>query len=265
MSVKDQAALRSFEARGMPPLGGFNLTFLAIEIRRLLRNRRTVFVTLIVPIVIFLLFRANKRAVALGGVEFTAATSLIGIAVYGAMLAATAGGAMVSIERASGWSRQLRLTPLRPAAYIAIKLLTAMLLGLASVAVVYAAGLIDGVKMSPVTWVLTGVLAWGASFVFASFGLFMGYLLPSENVMQIISPVLGVLSLLGGLFLPVSLLPSAMQDVAPYMPTYGVAAIARFPLVGGAFDLTWLVSVVLWTAAFAVAAMILFRRDTRRT
>jgi ABC-2 type transport system permease protein len=56
-----------------------------------------------------------------------------------------------------------------------------------------------------------------------------------------------------------------MQDIAPYMPTYGVAAIARFPLVGGAFDPTWLVSAILWTAAFAAAAMILFRRDTRRT
>jgi len=82
--------------------------------------------------------------------------------------------------------------------------------------------------------------------------------------MQIISPVLGVFSLLGGLFIPIALLPSVMQDIAPYMPTYGVASIARFPLVGGAFDPTWLLSVVLWTAVFAVAAMILFRRDTRR-
>jgi ABC-2 type transport system permease protein len=112
---------------------------------------------------------------------------------------------------------------------------------------------------------LAGVLAWAASFVFAAFGLFMGYLLPSENVMQFIGPVLAVFSLFRGLFVPLSLLPPAMQDIAPYMPTYGVAAIARFPLVGGSFDPTWLVSAILWTAAFAAAAMILFRRDTRRT
>ena len=68
--------------------------------------------------------------------------------------------------------------------------------------------------------------------MFASFGLFMGYLLPSENVMQVIGPVLAVFSLFGGLFMPVSLLPSVMQDIAPFMPTYGVAAIARFPLRG---------------------------------
>jgi ABC-2 type transport system permease protein len=251
--------------RQVPPLGGFNLTFLAIEVRRLVRNRRTVMVTLVVPVVLFLLFKANKRSVAIGGIGFTAATTMIGIAVYGAMLASTSGGAMVSIERAQGWSRQLRLTPLRPAAYIAIKIVVAMLLGLTSVTVVYVIGSIDGVEMTPLTWVLTGILAWAASLVFASFGLFMGYLLPSENVMQIISPVLGVFSLLGGLFIPIGLLPSVMQDVAPFMPTYGVASIARFPLVGGAFDPTWLLSVVVWTAAFAAAAIVLFRRDTRRT
>ena len=265
MSQEPAATARSYEARAVPPLGGFNLTFLTIEIRRLLRNRRTVVVTLVVPVVLFLLLKSNKRVVALGGLELTGATTMVGIAVYGAMLAATSGGAMVSLERALGWSRQLRLTPLRPAAYIAIKLLTAMLLGLTSVAVVYVMGVVDGVQMSLGAWLATGALAWAGSFVFAAFGLFMGYLLPSENVMQIISPVLGVFALFGGLFLPVSLLPAVMQDIAPYMPTYGVAEIARFPLVGGAFDLTWLVSVALWTAAFAGAAMLLFRRDTRRT
>lgn len=139
-----------------------------------------------------------------------------------------------------------------------------MLLGFVSVAMIYAAGAIDGVAMSPSTWAATGFLAWIASVVFAAFGLFMGYLLPAENVMQVIGFVLGILAVLGGLFTPVNSLPSAMQTIAPYMPTYGVAAIARFPLVRGTFDPTWLVSMVGWTVAFAGGAMLLFRRDTRR-
>ncbi len=264
MNAKASPAPGSLQARRAPALGGFNLTLLAIEIRRLLRNRRTVVVTLVFPVVLFLLFRSNKRFVAVQGTELTAATTMIGTAVYGAMLAATSGGAMVSIERALGWSRQLRLTPLRPAAYVSIKIATAMLLGFLSVAVIYAAGAIDGVAMSPSTWVATGILAWAASVVFASFGLFMGYLLPAENVMQVMGFVLAMLAVLGGLFWPVNSLPPAMQTVAPYMPTYGVAAIARFPLVGGPFDPTWLASMIGWTVVFAGAAMLLFRRDTRR-
>jgi ABC-2 type transport system permease protein len=263
MNVKTSAGA-SFETRPAPALGGFNLTLLAIEVRRLLRNRRTVVLTLVFPIVLFLLFRSNKRLVAVQGTELTAATTMIGVAVYGAMLAATSGGAMVSIERALGWSRQLRVTPLRPAAYISVKIATAMLLGFFSMAVIYAAGWIDGVAMSPSEWITTGILAWAASVVFAALGLLMGYLLPAENVMQVMGFVLAMLGVLGGLFWPVSSLPSAMQTIAPYMPTYGVAAIARFPLVGGAFDPTWLVNMVGWTIVFAGGAMLLFRRDTRR-
>ena len=56
-----------------------------------------------------------------------------------------------------------------------------------------------------------------------------------------------------------------MQQIAPFMPTYGVASIARYPFVGGDFDPAWLFSVIVWTLAFAGAAVFLFRRDTRRT
>jgi ABC-2 type transport system permease protein len=252
------------EGRRVPPLGGFNLTFLYLEVRRLLRNRRMVIFTLVLPVVFFLLFRSGKRISQAGGPEISEIT-LIGIAVYGAMVAATSGGAMVSVERALGWSRQRRLTPLRPPAYIVTKLITAMLLGLASVILVFAAGYIDGVRMAADVWVLSGFLAWAAALLFASFGLFVGYLLPSENVMQIIGPVLAGFAFFGGLFVPVGLLPSTMQNVAPYMPTYGVAAIARYPLLGGTFDYTWVLSAVIWTMVFAAGAVVLFMRDTRRT
>ena len=252
-----------FNARPVLPLGAFNLTFLYIEIRRLLRNRRTVILSLILPVVLFFLFRSGKRLPQALGSDFEAVT-MIGVAVYGAMLAATSGGAMVSVERALGWSRQLRLTPLSPAAYVAIKLIIAMLLGLVSVVVVFIAGAIEGVHMGIQTWLLSALLAWVTALVFASFGLFMGYLLPTENVMQIIGPLLGVFAFFGGLFVPLSLLPSAIQDVGPYMPTYGVAAIARYPLLGGSFDPTWVVNLVAWTLILALGAMVLFRRDTRR-
>lgn len=258
------AGPQAFEARRVPPLGGFNLTFLYVEVRRLLRNRRTLIFTVVMPVAFLFLFRSGKRLAQEGGPDI-AAIQMIGIAVYGAMIAATSGGAMVSVERALGWSRQLRLTPLQPPAYVVIKLLVAMLLGLISVTVVFVSGAVSGVQMSPETWALSAALAWVGSFVFAAFGLLMGYLLPSENVMQIISPVLAIFAFFGGLFVPVALLPGAIQDLAPYMPTYGVAEIARFPLVGGSFDLTWVAGMLLWTAAFGAGATFLFRRDTRRT
>ena len=49
-------------ARRVPPLGGFNLTVLGIELRRMLRNRRTIIFTLILPAALLLSLRRPDRA-----------------------------------------------------------------------------------------------------------------------------------------------------------------------------------------------------------
>jgi len=249
--------------RQIPPLGGFNLTALKLEVRRVLRNRRTVMFILVFPSVFFFLFSATARASEKAGAAETLAYIMISMAVYGAMVGTTAGGAAVAVERSLGWSRQLRLTPLRPAAYVAIKVLTAMTLGLIAISAEFVVGAIAGVHMAPQVWLLSGIAAWVSSLVFAAFGLFMGFLLPSENVMQFVGPMLAVLAMFGGLFIPLSALSPTLRRIAQFTPVWGVGQLARSPLMGD-FTSAAVVSVVVWTLVFGVGAMILFRRDTAR-
>ena len=95
--------------RSVPPLGGLNLTLLRLELRRLLRNRRTMVFTLIMPPVFFLIFgtQSSYRAQRVGHGNVTAYIA-VSMAVYGAMLACTGGGATVSVEscRATGSSNK---------------------------------------------------------------------------------------------------------------------------------------------------------------
>jgi ABC-2 type transport system permease protein len=247
------------------PLGGFSATYVGLEFRRMMRNRRTLIFTLIMPAMMFLLFGTGNgyRDQPIGGGN-VAGYVLISMAVYGAMIATTAAGAAVSVERAAGWSRQLRLTALRPAAYVAVKLALAMTVGATSVAVAFAVGAVGGAKLPGPTWVACGLLAWVCSLVFAAFGLFMGYLLPSENVMQILGPVLSILSLAGGLFVPVDQMGTVFGAIAKFTPVYGVGQIARYPFVHqGSIGLA-LLNLVAWTTIFSLGAMWRFRRDTAR-
>jgi len=252
-------------ARTLPKFGGFSLGMIKLELRRMLRNRRTVIFTFIMPAVLFLLFGTNSaaRTERAGGGNVTGYI-LVSMAVYGAMLATTSGGAMVSVERAAGWSRQLRLTPLRPLAYIAVKLVLAMTIGLVSVAVAFAVGSLAGAELPAHAWLECGLLAWACALVFAAFGLFMGYLLPSENVMQILGPVLGVLSFAGGLFVPVDQLGHTFATIAKFTPVYGVGEIARYPLTHDGNLWLAALNVIAWTTIFAAGAMWRFRRDTAR-
>jgi ABC-2 type transport system permease protein len=252
-------------ARRVPPMGGFNVKFVQLEMRRLLRNRRTLIFTFIMPPLFFLLFGgdAKYRTESVGHGNVTAYV-MISLAIYGAMLATTSGGAMVAIERAAGWSRQLRLTPLAPGAYIAIKVITAMLLGLAPVVVVFALGAARHADMSTSLWVITPLIAWVGSVVFAAFGLFMGYLLPSENVMQFLGPVLALLALAGGVFTPIDQMSHAFQVFARFTPMYGLSQVVHAPLTGETFQLGWIVSILAWLAVFGFGAAWRFRKDTAR-
>ncbi|WP_182346884.1 ABC transporter permease [Tomitella gaofuii] len=255
--------------RAVPARGGFSLGFLRLELRRLLRNRRVLIFAIAMPPVFYLIFGLTRSYSTdfpddwPGGGNVTMYV-LISMAVYGAMLATTSGGAMVSVERELGWSRQLRLTPLRPVAYIATKALVAMTLGLASVVVVFIVGAFTGAQASGAVWIAAPLIAWLGSLVFAAFGLFMGYLLPSENVMQILGPGLALLSFAGGLFVPID--GGVFGTIAAFMPTYGLAELARYPLTGGdGASIAWAVlNLVVWAAVFIVGAAYLFRRDTRR-
>jgi ABC-2 type transport system permease protein len=189
---------------------------------------------------------------------------MISMAVYGAVLATTSGGAMVATERALGWTRQLRLTPLPPAAYIVTKMAVAMVLGVASVVVVYGVGLATGKPSMPVhVWVLTALIGWAGSLVFAAFGLFMGYALPGENVMQVLGPLMALFAFAGGLFTPIKD-GSTLHTFAELTPMYGLSELARSPLTGDSVQVSWLLNILVWLGIFVCGAIWLYRRDTAR-
>jgi ABC-2 type transport system permease protein len=112
--------------------------------------------------------------------------------------------------------------------------------------------------------VVSGLVAWLCAIVFAAFGLFIGYLVPSENVMQLLGPALALLALMGGIFVPLDQLSNTLQDLAKFTPAYGVGALARAALTEDGANAGAVANVVIWTALFTAGAIWRFRRDTAR-
>jgi ABC-2 type transport system permease protein len=256
--------------RTVPPFGGFNLTLLGLELKRRLSNRRTLIFTLALPIVMYIAIGVGqldtpltKTPIADGGVS-VAAYIMVSMAVYGSMFSSASAGGAVAIERAMGWSRQLRLTPLNPVANVATKIVGGLALGLIAVGGTFIAGAISGVRLEPWVWISCGLAAWLTSVIFTALGLLLGYLVPSENVMQFLGPILAFMSIFGGLFAPLSSFPVIMQQIGVWLPVYGIGEVARAPLTGGDFDWLGLVNLIVWLVIFSVGAALAFRRDTKR-
>lgn len=265
MTTATASAIRT---RNVPPMGGFNLTLLSLEIRRLLRNKRTMIFTILMPIFFYLVFgltiKNQDQSLGAGANGNVSAYILISMALYGAVLATTSGGSMVSIERSEGWSRQLRLTPLTPLAYVMVKSITAMILGLGSLAGVYVIGAITGKASMPLwVWLASAGCAWVGSLMYAAYGLFMGYLLPTENVMQILAFSIVLFAFAGGLFVDLNTMPGWYRTLAQFTPLWGLNCMVHAPLVAE-FHISWLVNIVVWLAIFIGGAVWRFQKDTDR-
>ncbi len=244
--------------------GGFNGTVLGIELRRMLRNRRTIVFAMVLPAALLLSFSGQSGWRDRVGSGNVAAYVLISIALYGAALTAAAGGSMVAMERTTGWNRQLRLTPINPVAAILVKAMVALVMGACAIAVVYVVGAAQGKADMPVhLWFVCPLLTLVCTLTFAALGVFVGYIVPGENAMQIIGPGLALLSFLGGVFIPLDQYAASVREVAYWTPMYGVSEIARAPLT---HELPWyaVVNAVAWFALFVAGAAWRMSRDTAR-
>jgi ABC-2 type transport system permease protein len=252
-------------ARRVPPLGGFSPTLVGYEIRRMLRNRRTIIFTLVLPAILTLSFINQKNTsdtnVGSGNIS---AYLLVSMAIYGAALTAAATGSMVAMERALGWSRQLRLTPLNPVAYISAKAIVALVAGGLSILSVNVVGIVTHKAQMPTgVWISCMALVLVCTLTFAALGVFIGYIVPGENAMQILGPGLAALSFLGGIFIPLSVYNEVVRDVAYWTPMYGVGTVGRAPLT---HDLPWyaVVNAIVWLGLFIAGAAWRMSKDTAR-
>jgi ABC-2 type transport system permease protein len=91
----------------------------------------------------------------------------------------------------------------------------------------------------------------------------MGYQLPSENVMQVLGPVLAGLAAIGGLWFPIDS-DSVLGHISACTPIYGLANLARWPLYGGAPHVVWIVNLLAWLAVFVAGAAWRMSKDTDR-
>ena len=243
--------------------------YLAVEIRRMYRDRRFVFFTVALPVGFYLLWSSifAKNGDTDAGTGLDAKTYLlVSMAAFGAIGAAlTTTGARLAAERQSGWLRQLQVTPLRPWAVITTKIIASMCLALPAIVTVgLTAALTQHVRLSPGQWASMIALMWVGTLPFAALGTFIGSLVGADAAQPLTVACYLVLSILGGVWMSVSVLPSGMRAVAHWTPSNRFADLGWSVVAGHAPSASDLLILAGWTVLLGALAIAAYRRATVR-
>ncbi|MFH9131983.1 ABC transporter permease [Streptomyces griseoaurantiacus] len=180
---------------------------------------------------------------------------MLSMSVSGAFFGALNGaGIRLGTERGEGWARQVLLTPLSGAAYLAAKALTAWLATLPAAVVVFALGAFaNDVSMPAADWIAALAVIWGAGLVFVLAGLVVGLVAVGESAQYISLGVFFPLAMLGGLWFPLDDFPSALRHLADYLPTRALDQLATLvtPNAGDGPVLRPVLVLVCWGVALA--------------
>lgn len=209
-----------------PSLVRATAAFTRLEISRVLSNRRYLMFVGVFPVFFYLLWTniGLQDGQASDAAERT--FFLVSMATYGAIGGALQVSATVARERAAGWTRQLRVTPLPPVAYVLAKLVASFITSLPALVLVAAAGiLINHVALPAMTWIaLIGLLAL-AMLPFAALGVLVGLTIELENVQIAVMLLYFALAIAGGLWVPLALMPDIVASIGQYLPSYRAADI----------------------------------------
>jgi ABC-2 type transport system permease protein len=235
------------------------------ELLRTLRNRRFFLLSLGFPLVLYFVIVSPNRHVRDfdgSGISF-ALYYMVGLASFGTMSAMLSCGGRIAAERAVGWNRQLRITPLSPRAYFRVKVLTGYMMAVISLLALYAAGISLGVHLSADEWLkMTGLILVGL-VPFAALGILLGHLLTPDSIGPAMGGGISLLALLGGTWFPLAK-HGFLHDLAQSIPSYWLVQASHVALGGRPWSaLGWIV-MAAWTVVLGALAARAYRRDTHR-
>lgn len=196
------------------------------EFLRLLRTPSFALPTLLFPALFYLLF-----GVLLGarqGGDVAARYFLATYGVFGVMGVALFGfGVSVALDRERGLLALKRALPMPPAAYLLAKTAMAMIFAaVVSVLLALIAAGLAGVSLSPWQWAALWLVNVLGVLPFAALGLWLGCLVGGEGAPAVINLVYLPMAFLSGLWLPLSMLPAVLSQLAQLWPAYHLAQIA---------------------------------------
>nr|WP_052478611.1 ABC transporter permease [Kibdelosporangium sp. MJ126-NF4]CEL19427.1 ABC transporter integral membrane protein [Kibdelosporangium sp. MJ126-NF4]CTQ94774.1 ABC transporter integral membrane protein [Kibdelosporangium sp. MJ126-NF4] len=214
------------------------IAYAKFEVLRTLHNIRFLVFVVLMPVVFELIWSKQGPGV-------TAA-----MAVYAATGAGLLGsGNAIAEDRATGWLRQLRVTPLSDRAWLVGKITQGLLTVIPGVLLV---SLIGAVTMHVERWPLLVAVAVVGSLPFVLIGVFAGTLFRGKTAVVALSVLFFALMFIGGVI--------GGDTIWSFAPTASLLTVGLDVLKSQPLGLEPLLNLGVWTVAATAAVLLRWRR-----
>ncbi|WCT72258.1 ABC transporter permease [Sphingomonas naphthae] len=195
------------------------------ELKRTSRLPQFLLPTVLTPAAFFGLF---SMAVARSPSPAYVAAMLAGYGVFAATGPALFGfGAGVAMEREQGLIELKRVSPMPAGAYVVAKLAATIMTTAIALILIDALALVAGVRLSAAIWARLTILHLAAAIPFALIGFGVGMRMSGKGAVAIANALFLGGSVLGGLWIPSSVLPGWMRTLGEVTPSYHLSQLAR--------------------------------------
>ncbi|WP_022901180.1 ABC transporter permease [Humibacter albus] len=245
-----------------------SIAYLGLESVRQLKNVRSTVFTFAVPLVMLLLFGgiygSSGQIDKVTGLPWIVVTT-VQMAGYGGMMAALGQAFTIVTERSVGWNRQLRLTPLTGVGYLMSKVVAALAVALASIiALMVISVIVFHASLSFGGWALAALGLWLGVIPFALIAVLIGQFAKPQFAQPLFMVVFLGMAILGGLWVPLSVLPDWMTNIAQVVPSYWLNRLGQMGAGMGGDILEPVLVLLGWTLVLGAFITWRYRRDAAR-
>ena len=237
--------------------------YLRYEVLRSFRNWRFLILALIFPLVLYILIGSVNRHVKFDHIAFPV-YFMTAMATLGTMAAVISGSAIIAAERASGWTRQMRITPLPVRTYFRTKVIVAYLRALLTRVLLALAGTALGVRLPAQGWLTMLGLFLVGLIPFAVLGILLGHLIGADAAAPAVGGIVTLFALLGGVYGFEVATSGPVFAVIKALPSYWLVQAGKTALGGHDWPLEGWIVIAAWTAILVPLAIRVYRRDTSR-
>jgi ABC-2 type transport system permease protein len=173
-------------------------------------------------------------------------------------------GVNVATEKSQGWLTMKQIAPAPVSAYLFGKMVSSLLFALVIVVLLFVvAALFGQVRLYTSQWLgLAGLVLLG-TIPFCLFGLWLGLTISAKAAPAMVNLIYLPMAFLGGLWLPIQLLPVSLQHFAQLLPSFHFGQLA-LGIINRALPQPWwqhLLALLLFTLLFAFLTTRAFRHN----